>query len=63
MDALASFGKGGGFCEAKDGGLEIKKQSFSRRYCFLLNKHKIKTADFRNSKQTIIYSTKRKTDF
>ena len=30
---------------------------------FLLNKHKIKTVDFRNNKQTIIYSTKRKTDF
>ena len=26
--ALASFGKGGGFCEAKDGGLEIKNNHF-----------------------------------
>ena len=26
--ALASFGKGGGFCEAKDGGLEIKNNYF-----------------------------------
>ena len=25
---LASFGKGGGFCEAKDGGLEIKNNYF-----------------------------------
>ena len=25
---LASFGKGGGFCEAKDGGLEIKNRNF-----------------------------------
>ena len=30
---------------------------------FLLNKHKIKTVDFRNNKQTIIYSTKRKANF
>ena len=26
--ALASFGKGGGFCEAKDGGLEIENNHF-----------------------------------
>ncbi|MDY5948854.1 MAG: hypothetical protein SPJ42_06410, partial [Oscillospiraceae bacterium] len=25
---LASFGKGGGFCEAKDGGLKIKNNHF-----------------------------------
>ena len=40
-----------------------KKTILFTALLLLLNKLKIKTVDFRNNKQTIIYSTKRKVDF